>query len=148
MQSHHQKTLQEFVSAGRLEWVSYDVKFFSQQIESCLQSRIDALKLLEDHSLQNAFTLSYTFARKAANLLLYFRNVRPTARGGHRIIFDALELDEFVPTGLPKSYDDLRVKRNTVEYPDIYTEQIDLASIHRCIEIGDQLLAIAQSISS
>ena len=57
-------------------------------------------------------------------------------------------IDELVPAGLPKSYDDLRVKRNTVEYPDIYTEEVDLASIHRCIEIGDQLLAIAQSISS
>ena len=80
--------------------------------------------------------------------MLYLRDVRPTARGGHRVIFDALELDELVPTGLPKSYDDLRVKRNTVEYPDVYTAQVDLASIHRCIEIGDQLLAIAQSISS
>ena len=148
MQSHQQKMLKEFVSAGRLELVSFDTKFFSQQFESCLQSRIDALNLLEDHSLQNAFTLSYAFARKAANLLLYFRNVRPTARGGHRVIFEALELDELVPAGLPKSYDDLRVKRNIVEYPDVYTEQIDLASIHRCIEIGDQLLAIAQSTSS
>ena len=53
--------------------------------------------------------------------MLYLRDVRPTARGGHRVIFDALELDELVPTGLPKSYDDLRVKRNTVEYPDVYT---------------------------
>ena len=148
MQSNQQKKLQEFVDVGRLERVTYDAEFYSQQIESCLQSRIDALNLLEDHSLQNAFTLSYAFARKAANLLLYFRNVRPTARGGHRVIFEALELDELVPAGLPKSYDDLRVKRNTVEYPDIYTEEVDLASIHRCIEIGDQLLAIAQGISS
>ena len=148
MQSHQQKMLKEFVDVGRLERVTYDAQFFSQQIESCLQSRIDALNLLEDHSLQNAFTLSYAFARKAANLLLYFRNVRPTARGGHRVIFEALELDELVPAGLPKSYDDLRVKRNIVEYPDVYTEQIDLASIHRCVEIGDQLLAIAQGTSS
>ena len=96
MQSNQQKKLQEFVDVGRLERVTYDADFFSQQIESCTQSRIDAL----------------------------------------------------VPSGLPKSYDELRVKRNIVEYPDVYTEQIDLASIHRCIEIGDQLLAIAQSISS
>ena len=148
MQSHQQKMLKEFVSAGRLELVSFDTKFFSQQFESCLQSRIDALNLLEDHSLQNAFTLSYTFARKAANLLLYLRDVRPTARGGHRVIFETLELDELVPAGLPKSFNEHRVKRNTVEYPDLFTDQIDLASIHRCIEIGDRLLAIARSINS
>ena len=96
MQSNQQKKLQEFVDVGRLERVTYDADFFSQQIESCSQSRID----------------------------------------------------ELVPAGLPKSYDELRVKRNTVEYPDLFTEELDLASIHRCIEIGDQLLAIAQGISS
>ena len=96
MQSNQQKKLQKFVDVGRLERVTYDAEFFSQQIESCLQSRID----------------------------------------------------ELVPSGLPKSYDDLRVKRNTVEYPDLFTDQIDLASIHRCIEIGNQLLAIAQRINS
>ena len=96
MQSNQQKKLQKFVDVGRLERVTYDAEFFSQQIESCLQSRID----------------------------------------------------ELVPSGLPKSYDDLRVKRNTIEYPDVYTEEVDLASIHRCIEIGNQLLAIAQRINS
>ena len=148
MQSNQQKKLQEFVDVGRLERVTYDAQFFSQQIESCTQSRIDALSLLEHHSLQNAFTLSYAFARKAANLLLYLRGVRPTARGGHRVIFEALHIDSHIPEALAMAYNELRVKRNIVEYPDVFTEELDLASIHRCIEIGDQLLAIAQGTSS
>ena len=148
MQSNQQKKLQEFVDVGRLERVTYDAEFFSQQIESCSQSRVDALSLLEHHSLQNAFTLSYAFARKAANLLLYLRGVRPTARGGHRIIFEALHIDSQIPEALAMAYNELRVKRNTVEYPDVYIEEVDLASIHHCVEIGDQLLAIAQSVSS
>ena len=148
MQSNQQKKLQEFVDVGRLERVTYDAEFFSQQIESCSQSRVDALNLLEHRSLQNAFTLSYAFARKAATLLLYLRGVRPTARGGHRIIYEALHIDSHTPNAIAIAYNELRVKRNTVEYPDLFTDQIDLASIHRCIEIGDQLLAIAQSISS
>ena len=97
MQSNQQKQIQELIDAGRLERVTYDAEFFSQQIESCTQSRIDALSLLEHHSLQNAFTLSYAFARKAATLLLYLRGVRPTARGGHRIIFEALQIDSHTP---------------------------------------------------
>ena len=96
--------LLEFVDDGRLEWVSFDAKFFSQQIESCSQSRVDALSLLEHHSLQNAFTLSYAFARKAANLLLYLRGVRPTARGGHRIIYEALHIDSHTPKALAIAY--------------------------------------------
>ena len=148
MQSNQQKKLQEFVDVGRLERVTYDAQFFSQQIESCSQSRVDALSLLEHNSLQNAFTLSYAFARKAANLLLYLRGVRPTARGGHRVIFEALHIDSHIPEALAMAYNELRVKRNIVEYPDVFTEELDLASIHRCIEIGDQLLAIAQGTSS
>ena len=148
MQSNQLEKLQEFVDAGRLERVTYDAEFFSQQIENCSQSRIDALSLLENHSLQNAFTLSYAFARIAANLLLYLRGVRPTARGGHRIIYEVLHIDSHTPEALAMAYNELRVQRNTVEYPDIYTEQVDRASIHRCIEIGDQLLAIAQAVSS
>lgn len=148
MQSNQQKKIQKFVDVGRLERVTYDAEFFSQQIESCSQSRVDALSLLEHNSLQNAFTLSYAFARKAANLLLYFRGVRPTARGGHRVIFEALHIDSHIPEALAMAYNELRVKRNIVEYPDVFTEEVDLASIHRCIEIGDQLLAIAQRINS
>ena len=148
MQSSQQKKLQEFVDVGRLERVTYDAEFFSQQVESCSQSRVDALSLLEHYYLQNAFTLSYAFARKAANLLLYLRGVRPTAQGGHRVIFEALHIDSHIPEALAMAYNELRVKRNTDEYPDLCTEELDLASIHRCIEIGDQLLAIAQSISS
>ena len=148
MQSNQQKKLQKFVDVGRLERVTYDAQFFSQQIESCTQSRVDVLSLLEHYSLQNAFTLSYAFARKAANLLLYLRGVRPTARGGHRVIFEALHIDSHIPEALAMAYNELRVKRNIVEYPDVFTEELDLASIHRCIEIGDQLLAMARSASS
>ena len=96
MQSHHQKMLLEFVDDGRLEWVSFDAKFFSQQIESCLQSRID----------------------------------------------------ELVPAGLPKSYDDLRVMRNEIEYSTSELQYADHRHVNLSIEIDDQLLAIAQSISS
>jgi hypothetical protein len=81
-------------------------------------------------------------------LLLYLRGVRPTARGGHRVIFEALHIDSHIPEALAMAYNELRVKRNIVEYPDVFTEELDLASIHRCIEIGDQLLAIAQGTSS
>jgi hypothetical protein len=40
------------------------------------------------------------------------------------------------------------MKRNSIEYPDFAIQEVDLASVERCVEIGDQLLAIAQSINS
>lgn len=146
MQSHQQKKLQELVKAGKLEHVPFKAKIFTEQVLSCSQSRLDAQALLDKESIHGSFALAYTYIRKAATLLLYCRGVRPTARGGHRVIYEALAVDQGVPNELAKAYDNLRMKRNSIEYPESFTESIEPGLIHRCIDIGDQLLAIAQSM--
>jgi hypothetical protein len=45
-------------------------------------------------------------------------------------------------------YEKLREKRNKVEYPSAFVEDVDIALINRCIAIGDLLLAAARSASS
>ena len=148
MPSNQQEKLQELVKAGKLERVPFKAKIFAQQIQSCSQSRTDAQALLDNESIQGSFVLAYTYIRKSATLLLYRRGVRPTARGGHRVIFDALGVDQRVPYELTKSYDNLRAKRNSIEYPESFIESVEPGLILQCFEIGDQLVAIAQSISS
>ena len=148
MQNNQHEELQALVKAGRLEHVPVDLGFFTEQIESCAQIKIDVQALLENGSIQGAFVVGYTYIRKSATLLLYRRGVRPTARGGHRVIIDALVLDPEVSRELTKNFDEFRMKRNSIEYPDFVIQEVDLTSVYRCFEIGDQLLAIAQSISS
>ena len=135
MQNNQHEELQEFVKAGKLEHVPVDLRFFAEQIESCAQIKIDVQALLENGSIQGAFLVGYTY-------------IRPTARGGHRVIIDALGLDPQVSKELTENFDEFRMKRNSIEYPDFAIQEVDLASVYRCIEIGDQLLAIAQSINS
>ena len=148
MQNNQHEELQALVKAGKLEHVPVDLGFFAEQFESCSQIRIDVQALLENGSIQGAFVVGYTYIRKSATLLLYRRGMRPTARGGHRVIIDALVLDPEVSRELTKNFDEFRMKRNSIEYPDFAIQEVDLTSVYRCIEIGDQLLAIAQSISS
>ena len=148
MQNNQHEELQALVKAGKLEHVPFDLGFFAEQFESCSQIRIDVQALLENGSIQGAFVVGYTYIRKSATLLLYRRGVRPTARGGHRVIIDALVLDPEVSRELTKNFDEFRMKRNSIEYPDFVIQEVDLTSVYRCFEIGDQLLAIAQSISS
>jgi hypothetical protein len=64
------------------------------------------------------------------------------------VIFDALGVDQRVPYELTKTYDILRAKRNSIEYPESFIESVEPGLILQCFEIGDQLLAIAHSISS
>jgi hypothetical protein len=74
--------------------------------------------------------------------------VRPTARGGHRVISEVLAFESRIAGQLVIDYEKLREKRNRVEYPDALIDDVDISLINRCIEIGYQLCALARKISS
>ena len=148
MQSNQQKQIQELIDAGRLERVHFDPKDFQKQIAICLKCKADAMSMLENGSLHGAFTTAYTFMRRAATLLISRQEVRPTARGGHRVIAEALKFEPQLSLRLCSDYDDLRVMRNEIEYSTSDLQYADYRHVNLSIEIGDQLLAIAQGISS
>ena len=148
MQSNQQKQIQELIDAGRLERVHFDPKDFQRQFAICLKCKADAMSMLENGSLHGAFTTAYTFMRRAATLLISRQEVRPTARGGHRVIAEALKFEPQLSLRLCSDYDDLRVMRNEIEYSTSDLQYADYRHVNLSIEIGDQLLAIAQSISS
>ena len=148
MQSNQQKQIQELIDAGRLERVHFDPKDFQRQVAICLKCKADAMSMLENGSLHGAFTTAYTFMRRAATLLISRQEVRPTARGGHRVIAEALKFEPQLSLRLCSDYDDLRVMRNEIEYSTSDLQYADYRHVNLSIKIGDQLLAIAQSISS
>jgi hypothetical protein len=114
VQSNQQKQIQELIDAGRLERVHFDPEDFPRQLATCFKCRADAVSMLENGSLHGAFTTGYTFMRKAATLLLSHQEVRPTARGGHRVIAEALKFEPQLSLRLCSDYDDLRVMRNEI----------------------------------
>ena len=148
MQSNQQKQIQALIDAGRLERVHFDPKDFQRQVAICLKCKADAMSMLENGSLHGAFTTAYTFMRRAATLLLSHQEVRPTARGGHRVIAEALKFEPQLSLRLCSDYDDLRVMRNEIEYSTSDLQYADHRHVNLSIEIGDHLLAIAKSINS
>lgn len=146
--SNQKAKLQGLIDAGRLESVPFEASIFAEQTNSCSLFRSDAIFLIEKDSVQGAFSVAYTYMRKSATLLLAVRQVRPTARGGHRVISDVLAFEPQLPRQLVIDYEKLREKRNKVEYPSALAEDVDLALINRCIAIGDLLLSAARSASS
>lgn len=65
----------------------------------------------------SAYTLAYDAARKAATALLGHQGLRPTTRGGHLAVVDAMEAQFPGVPGLT-ALDRLRRRRNQSEYPD------------------------------
>jgi hypothetical protein len=147
MSNNRKEKIKALLDAGKLESAPFDAEFFSKQIKSCSVFRIDATLLLENDSVHGAFSIAYTYMRNSATLLLTLREVRPTARGGHRVISEVLSFEPRIPTQLVIDYEKLREKRNRVEYPDALIDDVDILLINRCIEIGDQLCALARKIS-
>lgn len=143
MTKNQQSKLGALVRAGRLEFVIFDGNFFEHQIENCTRGRLDAVALVEGGSLQGAFTLAYGYMRKSATMLLYCRGVRPTARGGHRVVVEALGLEPKISQRLLAVYEQLRTTRNSNEYPDAVMAQVDRALIEHGLDIGDDLIARA-----
>jgi hypothetical protein len=66
---------------------------------------------------EGAFALAYDAARKAATAVLARQGLRPTSRGGHLVVVDAMRAQFPDVAGL-SSLDRLRRRRNQVEYPD------------------------------
>ena len=147
MSNNRKEKIKALLDAGRLESVPFDAEFFSEQTKSCSLLRIDAIFLLENDSVHGAFSVAYTYMRKSATLLLTLREVRPTARGGHRVISEVLTFESQIARQLVIDYEKLREK-NRVEYPDALIDDVDISLIKRCIEIGDQLCTLARKISS
>ena len=148
MSNNRKEKMQALLDAGRLESVPFDAEFFREQIKSCSIFRNDAVFLSENNSVHGAFSVAYTYMRKSATLLLTLREVRPTARGGHRVISEFLSFEPRIPRQLVIDYEKLRETRNRVEYPDALIDDVDNSLINRCIQIGDQLCALARKISS
>lgn len=81
-----------------------------------------------------ALSLAYDAARKAATAVLAHQGLRPTTKGGHIAVVNAVESQFPGVPGL-RSLDRLRRRRNETEYPD--PEQYDP------ISLGDATDAIA-----
>ncbi|MBI4944444.1 MAG: hypothetical protein HY830_27190 [Actinobacteria bacterium] len=91
---------------------------------------------------EGAFTLAYDAARKAATAVLARQGLRPTSRGGHLVVVDAMRAQFPDVAGL-SSLDRLRRRRNEAEYPDprSYDPVVEP-------EVDDALLVAAACLAS
>lgn len=96
-----------------------------------------------DADAASAFTLAYDGARFACTALLAHQGLRPTTRGGHLAVEEAVRAqfgDAF------KLYRDLRIRRNELEYPTYPDETVDVEEAEQAIEAARTILAAAERL--
>ena len=77
------------------------------------------------------YTLVYDAARKALTAMLENQGLRPTSRGGHLAVYEAIRAQLDPPMGQAlRPFDRIRRQRHDVEYPPTDAPQITAEDVH------------------
>lgn len=94
-----------------------------------------------------AFQLLYDAARKALVAILENQGLRPTSRGGHIAVLEAVSAQLDPPMGaVLRPFDRLRRLRNNAEYPRPDTQPFSTADVVRDIPKIADILDLAQRV--
>ncbi len=104
---------------------------------------LSAAASLADTEPASACTLAYDGARFACMDLLAHQGLRPTTRGGHLGLEEAVRAqfgDAFKP------FRDLRIRRNELEYPTHPDEPVEAHEAHEALDAAGAIVAAADKL--
>jgi hypothetical protein len=96
-----------------------------------------------DDDPESAYTLAYDAVRFAGTALLAQQGLRPTTRGGHLVVDQALRAqfgERF------KAYRTLRIRRNELEYPAYPGELVEPTEVHEALSQATRLIDAAEQV--
>ena len=141
------KTVQKFIEGARLQQVVASRPHADRLLRQSRNHLLSASKLA-DSDPEGAYSPLYDAARKALVAVLEVQGLRPTTKGEHFIICEALEVQINPPfDDVITPFNRIRKMRNAQEYPnleqpELTTEDVleDLAKSTRIVEIAQSLL--------
>lgn len=131
--------IERLLQGRELEHVPPDIEL-AKGLLTQARNHIASAKLIKDSDPEGAYAALYDAARKGAVALLQAQGLRPTSKGGHVAVKDAVRAQFADLTGgeVLRSLDRLRRRRNEMEYPSVEsaidTEELDEA-IQRSVAI-------------
>lgn len=131
------------VNDGRLEWVSPNLEFSRQLVDSA-QKHIRSAQLVGDAGdYELALSNAYDAARKALAAILADQGLRPTVRGGHVVLLELLRPQFPDSREVLLGFDWLRIRRHGAEYPDPNQPPVNADDIHEAIKIADDVIDLS-----
>ena len=95
--------------------------------------------------LEGAYSLLYAGARKALTALLEIQGLRPTATGGHVVIYETLYAQLESPMErLISSFNRMRRNRNSREYPSVGKEELSIEVVREDLEKSEEIIMRAK----
>ena len=127
--------VESLIGSGELQKLTGDAANGERLLEKAAVTLGTARSAIE-RDPDSAFVLAYDAARQAVTALLAHQGLRPTTKGGHYAVEQAVRA-QFGP-GF-RQFGALRRRRNELEYPE---RPGDDATIEEATEAVDQALAI------
>ncbi len=104
-------------------------------------------QLVLDSDPDGAYVLAYDAMRKALTAVLENQGLRPTSRGGHIALIDAVRAQLDPPLGSTlRPADRMRSRRNRVEYPDASVPPVSAAEVAETLPRVHAILALAEKV--
>ena len=102
-----------------------------------------ALKVCDDDPA-GGYALVYDGARKALTAILENEGLRPTTRGGHLAVLEAVRAQVDPPMGRAlRQFNRMRTRRHDAEYPPTDSPEITTADVREDQVHADSLIGIA-----
>jgi HEPN domain len=131
-----------------LERVTPSAEHAAELIAQARRHAASAERIAEDDPA-GAFQLLYDAARKALVAILENQGLRPTSRGGHIAVLEAVSAQLDPPMGqVLRPFDRLRRLRNSVEYPRVDTQPLTAGDVARDIAKIMDILDLAHRVTA
>jgi len=130
--------IQELINLGDLQKIQGGDANGQPLLDKAARTLASALAI-RDTDAESSYTLAYDAARFACIALLAQQGLRPTTKGGHYAVEQAVraQFQEHF-----RSFGVLRRRRNELEYPSAYGAVLDVAE---AVEAHDTAAAIIES---
>jgi hypothetical protein len=129
-----------------LERVAASAEHAAELIGQARKHMASAQRIADDDPA-GAFQLLYDAARKALCAILENQGLRPTSRGGHIAVLDAVSAQLDPPMGkVLRPFDRLRRRRNDAEYPRQDSSGLETADVLRDIPKIEDILDLAAHV--
>jgi hypothetical protein len=136
-------TVDAMLTARDLERVPPNAGHAAELIQQA-RKHVASGRRIADDDPAGAFQLLYDGARKALWAVLENQGLRPTSRGGHIAVFEAVSAQLDPPMGkLLRPFDRLRRQRNKAEYPPQNAPSLTAEDVIRDISKVEDILDLA-----
>lgn len=138
--------ISQLINEGELEQVTVDKEVARRMLLDAGRHLATAATAESAGDLAGAYQLAYDALRKSAASLLAAQGLRPTSRGGHIAVQEAVNAQFGTTVRVLRSFGRIRRARNSFEYPSSETPGPSSDDVRDAIEVASQVREAARII--